>query len=217
MTGHSCAHVHEGGSDPSYRRALTVALVLNVIMMLVEVVAGLASNSLSLLADAVDFMSDSATLTVSLLVLGLALKWRARAAFAKGVSMGVLGLLVLAGGLWRAFHPHLPDAPVMGGVGALALAVNLGVALMLMRHRGGDANRRSVWLCSRNDALGNVAVMLAGAGVALTGTHWPDLAVAVLIAGVQIVSAVNVVGQASAELAQVRADERGPMHRIAAE
>ena len=204
--GGTCAHsAPEGGSDPAFRRALIAALVLNLMMLLVEVGAALASGSLALFADAVDFASDSATLAATLFVLGLGLKWRARAAFAKGISMGALGLFVLAGGLWRVAHPGLPDAPVMGSVGALALAVNLGVAVMLMRHRGGDANRRSVWLCSRNDALGNVAVMIAAAGVALTGTHWPDLAVAVLIAGVQIVSAVHVVGHASDELAQVRA------------
>jgi cation diffusion facilitator family transporter len=210
----SCAHsVPEGGGDPAFRRVLIAALVLNLLMLVVETAAGLLSGSLALFADAVDFASDSATLAATLFVLGLALKWRARAALAKGISMGALGLFVLAGGLWRVAHPELPDAPVMGGVGLLALAVNLGVALMLMRHRGGDANRRSVWLCSRNDALGNVAVMVAAAGVALTGTHWPDLSVAVLIAGVQIVSAVHVVSHASDELAEVRAQA----HHAAAE
>lgn len=201
----SCAHsLHQGDGDRGFRRVLIAALALNLIMLVVEAAAGLVSGSLALFADAVDFASDGATLAVTLFVLGLGLKWRARAALAKGISMGALGLFVLAGGLWRIAHPGLPDAPVMGGVGLLALAVNLGVALMLMRHRGGDANRRSVWLCSRNDALGNVAVMVAALGVALTGTHWPDLAVAVLIAGIQIVSAVHVVSHALGELAQVR-------------
>lgn len=205
MTGHSCAHdIHAADRDPAYRRILIAALVLNLIMLVVEVGAGIASGSLALFADAVDFLSDSATLAASLVVLGLALKWRARAALAKGVSMGVLGLLVLAGGVWRAFHPSLPEATVMGGVGALALAVNFGVALMLLRFREGDANRRSVWLCSRNDAMGNIAVMIAGGGVALTGTHWPDLAVAVLIAGIQTISAASVISRASGELAHVR-------------
>jgi cation diffusion facilitator family transporter len=208
---------HGGDRDPAFRRALVLALALNLIMLAVEVAASLASGSLALFADAVDFLSDSATLAATLFVLGLGLKWRARAALAKGLSMGALGLLVLGGGLWRIAHPDLPDAPVMGGVGAAALAVNLGVAFLLMRHRNGDANRRSAWLCSRNDALGNVAVMIAAVGVALTGTHWPDLALAVLMASVQIVSAVHVVGQASVELAQARTEARAPMPGIAAE
>lgn len=208
MTGHACSCApltapREG--DKAFGRSLALALALNLVMFLVEVAAGIASGSLALLADAVDFLSDSAALALSLFVLGLGLKWRARAALVKGASMGLLGLFVLAGGLFRITHPDLPAAPVMGGVGAAALAVNFGVAFMLMRHRNGDSNRRSVWLCSRNDALGNLAVMIAAAGVAVTGSHWPDLAAAVLIAAMQIGSAARVISQALGELAGLRA------------
>ena len=168
--------------DGRYRRVLWVALVLNGGMFLTEIVAGLAAGSAALQADAVDFLSDAANYGISLFVLGLVLVWRARAALVKGVSMGLLGLWVAGNTLWHAVMGTLPAAEVMGVVGVLALLVNGGVAFLLYRYRGGDSNMRSVWICSRNDALGNVAVMLAALGVFGTGTGWPDIIVASVMA-----------------------------------
>jgi Co/Zn/Cd efflux system component len=161
---------------------LWVALVLNGSMFLTEIVAGLAAGSAALQADAVDFLSEAANYGISLFVLGLVLVWRARAALVKGVSMSLLGLWVAGNTLWHAVIGTLPAAEVMGVVGVLALLVNGGVAFLLFRYRGGESNMRSVWICSRNDALGNVAVMLAALGVFGTGTGWPDIIVASVMA-----------------------------------
>jgi Co/Zn/Cd efflux system component len=140
---------------------------------------------------------------VSLAVLGLALRWRAGAALLKGATMGAFSLWVVANSLFHAVHGTLPGAEVMGVVGTLALAANLGVATMLYRHRGGDANRRSVWICSRNDALVNVAVLLAAVGVFGTGAGWPDIVVALVVAGLAGSGAFQVVRQALGELRSV--------------
>jgi Co/Zn/Cd efflux system component len=131
----------------------------------------------------------------------MSVRWRAGTALAKGIAMGVFGLLVLAFAMYRAFFEQTPDAAIMGGVGFLALAANGGVAWMLFKYRAGDSNMRSVWLCSRNDAIANIAVLLAASGVWATGTGWPDLAVGVLIAGLALGSGLQVVIQARQELA----------------
>jgi Co/Zn/Cd efflux system component len=144
---------------------LWIALFINVGMFLAEMAAGLAAGSSSLQADALDFFGDAANYAISLGVAGLALAWRARAALLKGASLGLLGLWVLASTAWHAWAGTLPSAEVMTVVTLIALLANGGVALMLYRFRGGDANMRSVWICSRNDAIGNVAVLLAAAGV----------------------------------------------------
>src|SRR4051794_5622961 len=133
-------------------------------MFLAEIVAGVAAGSSALQADALDFLGDAANYAISLGVAGLALSWRSRAALVKGATLGLLGLWVLASTAWHAYAGTLPRAEVMGAVGVLALITNGGVALMLYRFRGGDANMRSVWICSRNDAIGNLAVLLAAAG-----------------------------------------------------
>lgn len=186
--------------DARYRRVLWVALALNGGMFLTEIVAGLAAGSASLQADAVDFLSDAANYEISLSVIGLALVWRSRAALVKGVSMGLLGLWVAGNTIWHAVTGTLPQAEVMGVVGVLALLVNGGVALLLYRYRGGNSNMRSVWICSRNDALGNVAVMLAAAGVFGTGTGWPDIIVASVMAALSLWGAVQIVSHAWNEL-----------------
>lgn len=195
---HGCAG--ETSQDPAYRRVLWIALGLNAAMFLVELAAGLAAGSLSLQADALDFLGDAANYGVSLSVLGLALAWRARAALLKALSMGAFGVYVLARAGWALFDGTVPEPMTMGVVGALALATNVGVAAMLYRHREGDSNRRSVWLCSRNDALSNIAVMLAAAGVFGTGSNWPDLAVACVMACLALSSAIQVTRQAAGEL-----------------
>lgn len=183
-----------------YRRVLWVALALNAAMFGVELVAGAQAGSMSLLADAIDFAGDALNYGVSLAVLASALVWRARAALVKAASMMGFGLYVLGGALWRLWHGTPPDALTMGVVAVLALAVNVGVALMLYAFREGDANMRSVWLCSRNDAIGNVAVFLAALGVFGTGSAWPDLLVAGLMAALALSGGWQVLRQALAEL-----------------
>jgi Co/Zn/Cd efflux system component len=183
-----------------YRRVLWIALAINGGMFLTELAAGLAAGSASLQADALDFLSDAANYAISLLVAGLALAWRARAAMVKGLSMGLLGLWVAGNTLSHALRGTLPHAEVMGAIGVLALLANGGVALMLYRYRGGDSSMRSVWICSRNDALGNLAVALAALGVFDTGTGWPDVVVAAVMASLSLWGALQIVDQASTEL-----------------
>jgi Co/Zn/Cd efflux system component len=195
-----CDHHHPPAAERTWRRVLWLALALNGFMFAAELVAGVAAGSASLQADALDFFGDAANYAISLGVAGMALAWRARAALAKGASMLLLGAWVLGITLWHAAHGTLPEAEVMGLVGVLAFLVNLGTALLLFRFRGGDANRRSVWICSRNDALGNAAVLLAAAGVFGTGTGWPDLAVALIMAGLGIGGGWQIVRQARDEL-----------------
>ena len=208
MAGECCSS--SGGSagalhDRRWRNVLWIALVVNLAMFAVEIVAGAAADSKSLQADALDFFADSANYAISLAVAGMALAWRARAALAKGVSLLALGLWVLASTVHAAWAGSLPRAETMGAIGALALLANVGVALLLYRYRAGDANMRSVWICSRNDAIGNVAVVAAAAGVFGTGTAWPDLAVAFTLAALAVSGGWQIVRQALAELREERA------------
>ena len=199
----SCCHSkpHQAPiGDHRYRRILWAALAINGAMFLVEIVAGLAAGSLSLQADALDFLGDAANYGISLFVLGMALRWRASAALLKGASMGLFGLWVLGGALYALFHPMVPEAHVMGVVGVAALVANVAVAVMLFAFRDGDSNRRSVWLCSRNDAIGNLAVLLAATGVVATGTGWPDLMVAGIMAGLALTASVQVIRQSLREM-----------------
>ncbi|TNF60687.1 MAG: cation transporter [Burkholderiales bacterium] len=186
--------------DPRWKRALWIALWVNALMFVVELVAGWQAGSVSLLADAVDFAGDAANYGLSLAVLSMAVVWRSRAALVKGATMLAYGLFVLAKAAWLWQAGGVPDAATMGAVGLLALLANTGVALLLYRWRQGDANMRSVWLCSRNDALSNLAVMAAAAGVFGTGSAWPDLAVAAIMAVLAISAGWSVVRQARGEL-----------------
>lgn len=185
---------------PRYRRALWIALVVNLAMFGVELAAGWGAGSASLLADAIDFFGDAANYAVSLFVLSMGLAVRARTALLKGLSMGAYGLYVLGVAAWNAVHGVVPEAMTMGLVGTLALCANLGVAAMLYAYREGDANMRSVWLCSRNDAIGNLAVMIAAVGVWGSGTGWPDALVAVGMAALALSASASVIGQARKEL-----------------
>lgn len=189
--------------DPRWRRALWIALVVNAAMFGVELVAGLQANSVSLLADAVDFAGDAANYALSLAVLSMALVWRSRAAYVKGATMFAYGLFVLARAGWLLQSGSVPEPLTMGVVGLVALLANAGVAVLLYAFRTGDANMRSVWLCSRNDALSNLAVMAAALGVFGTGSAWPDLAVAAVMAVLALTAGLSVLRQARAELAQV--------------
>jgi Co/Zn/Cd efflux system component len=187
-------------NSPHWRRALWIALAANASFFLAEIIAGVAAGSAALLADALDFFGDAANYAISLGVAGMALAWRARAALAKGGTLILFALLVLASAIWHAVHGTLPSADVMGVIGFAALIANGGVAVMLYRFRGGDANMRSVWICSRNDAIGNLAVLLAAMGVFGTGTGWPDVIVAAIMGGLGLWGGCQIVLQAAHEL-----------------
>jgi len=204
MSAHCHDHGHEHAAtegSPAYRRVLWVALAVNLAMFCVEIGAGLAAQSVSLLADSLDFLGDAGNYGISLFVLGMALQWRARASLLKAASMGAFGLWVAVTTVQHALAGTVPAAPVMGMVGALAFAANLGVAALLYRWRAGDSNMRSVWICTRNDAIGNLAVLAAAAGVLGSGTGWPDYLVAAVMSGLALVGAFQVARQAMAELA----------------
>lgn len=186
--------------DLRFRRILWVALLTNAAMFAVEVAASVISGSVSLQADALDFLGDSANYAITLFVLGASLRTRSKAALFKAGTMAAFGIWVLGSAAYRAIAQTVPDAAVMGAVGLLALAVNVGVAVMLFRYRDGDSNRRSIWLCSRNDAIANIAVIFAASGVFLTATGWPDIAVAAVIAGLNVSAAAQVLRHARAEL-----------------
>ncbi|MDO8441462.1 MAG: cation transporter [Polaromonas sp.] len=208
MSAHCCKHdapaADTRAGSPRYKKILWIALAVNLIMFGVETGAGLGSGATSLLADAIDFFGDAVNYAVSLAVLSMGLVWRARAALLKGSGMAVFGVLVMARAVWMLTQGGTPEAWTMGGIGLLALLANAGVAFMLYAYREGDANMRGVWLCSRNDALGNLAVMLAALGVFGTGSAWPDLAVAAVMAGLAITSGWTVLHQAMQELKAVR-------------
>jgi Co/Zn/Cd efflux system component len=187
------------GMSRGFRMALWAVIAINASMFVVEMVAGALAGSQALKADALDFLGDTFTYGISLFVIGMSLRVRATAALCKGLSLGAMGLWVFGSTLWQVVVLGVPNAPVMGGVGLLALLANLTSVLILLRWKDGDANVRSVWLCSRNDAIGNVAVMAAAAGVWLSGTAWPDLVVAGLMAALFLWSALQIIRQALEE------------------
>jgi len=198
-----CSHsaCDASAASPRFRQALWIALIINGAMFLVEFVAGLAAGSVALWADALDFAGDAANYALSLTVLSWGLMWRARAALLKGVAMALFGTVVMARALWAFQQGITPEPLTMGAVGVLALVANAGVALMLYRFRGGDANMRSVWLCSRNDAIGNLAVILAAAGVFGTGSALPDLIVALMMSGLALWSGLLIIVHARRDMA----------------
>lgn len=187
--------------DPAFRRALWIALAVNASMFVVEMGGGLAAGSAALQADALDFLGDSANYIISLVVLSMASVWRTRAALVKGLSMGGFGLWVLGMTAWHAISGTLPAAGIMAWVAGAAFVANAGVAVMLYQFREGDANMRSVWLCSRNDAIGNLFVLGAASGVFASGTGWPDIVVAVVMAGLALQAAFLILRQVRLEMA----------------
>jgi Co/Zn/Cd efflux system component len=186
--------------DARYRRILWIALGINAAMFAVEIVASLISGSVSLRADALDFLGDAANYALALAVFGMALRWRASAALLKGGVMGAFGLWVAASTVYNAVFATVPKAEVMGAIGVVALAANCTVAALLYRYRQSDSQALSVWLCTRNDILVNLAVIAAGAGVWASGTPWPDIAVAAVIAYLGLWSAVRIIRQALGEI-----------------
>jgi Co/Zn/Cd efflux system component len=201
-----CQDCHDDDSqrgNPAYRRVLWVVLAINAVMFAVEIGAGLAAGSASLQADALDFLGDAGNYAISLFVVGMALRYRAMAAFAKGATMGIFGrVLGIAG--WHLWHGTLPQAITMGVVGFTALAANAASFGLLWSHRGGDANMHSAWICTRNDVIGNLAVLLAALGVFGAGTGWPDVLVAAIMASLALQGACIVLRQARSELRKAR-------------
>jgi len=190
------------GKAAAYRRVLWAVLAINAAMFLVEIGAGLAAGSASLQADALDFFGDAANYAISLMVVGMALRYRATAALGKGATMGVFGLWIIGTVVWHALHGTLPSALTMGAVGFAALAANAASFGLLWAYRGGDANMRSAWICTRNDVLGNLAVLLAAVGVFGTQTGWPDIIVAAIMATLALQGATVVIRQSIGELRQ---------------
>ena len=184
------------GLSRGYKARLWAVIALNASMFAVEIGAGVVAGSQALQADALDFLGDTLTYGMSLAVIGLSLRVRATAALIKGATLAVMGLWVLSTTVWHTLFLGTPRAEVMGLIGFLALATNLASVLILLKYKDGDANVRSVWLCSRNDAIGNIAVMLAAFGVWGTATGWPDVLVAAIIASLFLNSASKILRQA---------------------
>ncbi|NND81945.1 MAG: cation transporter [Gammaproteobacteria bacterium] len=199
MSGQCQSHADFTGASAQYRRVLLVVIVINAVMFLVEMTFGVVGESQSLKADALDFLGDSATYALSLWAVGKPAATRSNVALIKGFSLLGLALWVLGSTLYYVVVANSPSAPIMGSVAIAALMANITSVVLLMKYRDGDANVRSVWLCSRNDAIGNIAVLLAAGVVVLSGSHWPDLMVAFALAGLFSHSAVQIIQQARAE------------------
>lgn len=192
-----------GHLTPAYRRALWIVVVLNIGYGAIEMIGGVLAESQALKADALDFLGDGAITFLGLLALGWSTLWRARSALIQGFFLGALGLGVLATTVYRLVEQKQPDAAVMGVLGGIALLVNVAAAVALLPHRTGDANARAVWLFSRNDAVGNAAVIAAAGLVAWTGTAWPDLLVAIIIASLFLHSSWTIVQDARKDMASL--------------
>jgi Co/Zn/Cd efflux system component len=200
MSGNCCDHCGSGDGGPAFKRVLWAVLAINAAMFAFEIGAGIVAGSASLQADALDFLGDAANYAISLFVVGMALRYRAAAAFTKGATMGLFGLWVLGIAAWHVWHGTLPEAGTMGIVGAAALIANGASFALLWAYRSGDANMRSAWICTRNDVLGNLAVLLAAAGVFGTQSGWPDFVVAAIMAALALQGSWIVLRQALFEL-----------------
>jgi Co/Zn/Cd efflux system component len=192
------------GLSADYKRRLWFVIAINASMFLVEMAAGALAGSQALQADALDFLGDATTYGISLAVIGAPIQIRARAAVLKAVSLTGMALWVLGSTAYHVLMLGIPRAEVMGIIGVLALAANAASVLILMRYKDGDANVRSVWLCSRNDAIGNVAVMIAALAVWSTATKWPDLLVAAIMAGLFLNSSIQILRQSFREMRGAR-------------
>ena len=200
MSGCGCAETKFDGASAAYRRALIIVIAINAVMFVVEMTAGIRGQSMALQADALDFLGDTATYALSLWVIGQSARMRASAALVKGLSLGALGLWIFGSTAYQVMVQGQPEAMIMTTIGALAFVANAVSALILLKFRDGDANVRSVWLCSRNDAIGNLAVIAAAGGVVLTGSAWPDLVVAAIMATLFLQGAISILRQAAGEL-----------------
>lgn len=202
MHDHDDGHGHTNPASANtkeWRRILWFALAVNAVMFFVEIAAGVSAGSSSLQANALDFFGDAANYAISLGVIGMAVAWQTRAAFLKAGTLIVLGLWVLGTTAWHFYIGTIPEVPTMGVIGFIALIANLVVAITLYKFRNGDANMKSVWLCTRNDAVGNVAVLVAAVGVFGTDTGYPDFIVAVVMAYLSISAGWQTLQQAKKE------------------
>ena len=203
----SCHDHCNSNEQPSvsveYRKVLWICLVANAVMFIAQMIASYAAHSVSLLANSADFFSDAANYGISLYVLNLSLRQKAKASLFKGISLGLVGLWVAFETMHHALQPELPEPLLMTIISVVALTVNVGCAVLLYKYRGGDSNRESVWICSRNDAIGNIAVMIAAAGVFASSTIWPDIIVAVILGWLAISGAVRIIKSAKKELNHV--------------
>ncbi len=201
MAGCGCGNKIEfEGLSKRYITILWIIIGINAVMFLVEMSASISSGSMALRADALDFLGDSLTYSLTLLAIGHSLRWRASAAMFKGITLAVMGIWVLGSTLYRVFILEVPNEMIMGSVAMLAFIANATSALLLLRYRNGDSNVRSVWLCSRNDAIGNLAVLLAAGLVYLSQSQWPDLIVALLMAVLFLHSSALIIRQAAGEI-----------------
>lgn len=185
---------------PAYKRALWIVVLLNVGYGIVEIVGSFLADSQALQADSLDFLGDGLISFLGLVAVGWGMAARARAALLQGAFLGFLGLGVLVATVYRVLVLQQPEPLLMGGFAAVALVVNVLAAVVLIPHRKGDANVRAVWLFSRNDAIGNLAVVLAAGLVWWTATPWPDLVVAIIIAGLFLHSSWSIIRDARADL-----------------
>lgn len=201
MSANCCGHTPKfEGLSADYKRRLWLVIAINGAMFFLELIAGALSGSQALQADALDFAADAATYGISLAVIGASIAVRARAALLKAASLTLMAIWVLGSTAYHVLVLGIPRAEIMGAVGVLALLANLASVLILVRYKDGDANVRSVWLCSRNDAIGNIAVMVAALGVWGTATKWPDLLVAAIMAGLFLTSSFQILRQSTQEL-----------------
>lgn len=208
----NCSPVQQKTLSPKFKKALWIALIINLAMFLIEVFGGMYANSSALWADALDFAGDSMNYAISLAVIGMSLYWRATVALLKGWTMLLFGIFVLVKAGYAYSQGIVPEAMTMGVIGMAALVANVVVAVILYAFREGDSNMQSVWLCSRNDAIGNLAVIFAAVGVFGTGSMYPDLVVALFMAGLGISSGYSVIKNANAERRQskmITACEKG--------
>lgn len=199
MSSQCCSEKKFEGISDRYKRILWVVIALNAIMFGVEMTAGIFAQSQALQADALDFLADTVTYALSLWVIGKSVSMRAAVAIGKGLSLSFIGGWVLLSTFYQMTEIHSPEPATMGWVAVSALAVNVLSVILLISYKDGDANVRSVWLCSRNDAIGNVAVILAASGVWVTQSGWPDLIVALLMAVLFLSSSLQIIRQAFAE------------------
>lgn len=190
--------------NSKFRSALWIALIINLAMFFVELIGGAYAHSSALWADSLDFFGDAVNYGISLAVLGASLYWRATVALLKGFTMAIFGLVVMGKVIYAYLQGIPPAAITMGMIGILALVANVISAVVLYAFRDGDANMQSVWLCSRNDAIGNLAVIFAAVGVFGTGSLWPDLMVALIMAALGLTAGYQVIGKAWGERKQAK-------------
>lgn len=206
MSGrHADAAGRSARASAAYRRALWVVVLLNAGYGVIEMIGGVLSDSQALKADALDFLGDGLITLLGLVAIGWSVAWRARAALVQGLFLGALGLGVIATTAYRVISRVQPDAELMGGFGGVALVVNVAAAMVLIPHRTGDVNVRAIWLFSRNDAIGNLAVVIAAGLVGWTGSAWPDLVAAFAIAALFLHSSWAIVRDAGGDLRTTRA------------